>query len=184
MIYTLPYTVEIDGEKFKIRNKCDFRVILDVIEALNDNELTQEEQLKCALYIFYGDEINKMKNFDEAVRQMMIVINIGKEEKNQSNKPKLVDWHYDFPQLAPPISRVLGYDVRTPEKFCHWWTFVGGYNEIGECSFSNIVSIRSKKAKGKPLDKAEEGFYRENRSLIDLPQTLSKEEQEFLDSDW
>ena len=56
--------------------------------------------------------------------------------------------------------------------------------EIGECTFSTVVSIRSKRAKGKKLDKWEEEFYRENRKMIDLPQKLTAEEQEFLNSDW
>ena len=43
MIETLPISVEINGEKFDIRNKCDYRVVLDVISALNDNELTEQE---------------------------------------------------------------------------------------------------------------------------------------------
>lgn len=185
MNYSLPYSVNIDGEELQIRNKCDFRVVLDVIEALNDEDLTEQEKIQCALYIFYGEELTKTSNYEEAVKQMFIVINGGEEETEQTEKPRLMDWKHDFPQLAPPISRVLGYDVRTPEKFCHWWTFLGGYMEIGgDCTFSNIVSIRSKRMKGKNLEKWEEEFYRENRKMIDLPQKLSKEEQEFLGSDW
>ena len=56
--------------------------------------------------------------------------------------------------------------------------------EIGECTFSNIISIRSKKQKGQKLEKWEQNFYKENRKMIDLPHKLSKEEQDFLDSDW
>lgn len=187
MNYSLPYSVNIDGKELYIRNNCDFRVVLDVIEALNDEELTEQEKIQCALYIFYDDELTKTSNYEEAVKQMFIIINGGEEETEeteQTKKPRLMDWKHDFQQIAPPISRVLGYDVRTPEKFCHWWTFLGGYMEIGECQFSNIVSIRSKRMKGKKLEKWEEEFYRENRKMVDLPQKLSKEEQEFLDSDW
>ena len=39
MIYDLPTTVEIDGEKYKIRNRCDYRIALDAIRALNDTAL-------------------------------------------------------------------------------------------------------------------------------------------------
>lgn len=184
MTYSLPYSVNIDGEEINIRNKCDFRVVLDVIEALNDEYLIEQEKIQCALYIFYGEELEKISNYEEAVKQMFIVINGGEEETEQSEKPRLMDWKHDFPQLAPPISRVLGYDVRTPERFTHWYTWLGGYMEIGECTFSNIVSIRSKKAKNKKLENWEQEFYRENRKMIDLPHKLSKEEQEFLDSDW
>lgn len=183
MNYSLPYSVNIDGEELQIRNKCDFRVVLDVIEALNDEDLTEQEKIQCALYIFYGDELTKTSNYEEAVKQMFIVINGGEEETESNEKPRLMDWKHDFQQIAPPISRVLGYDVRTPDMFTHWYTWLGGYMEIGECTFSNIVSIRSKIIKGKKLEKWEEEFYRENRKMIDLPRKLTKEEQEFLDID-
>ena len=166
-----------------IRNKCDFRVVLDVIEALNDEDLTEQEKIQCALYIFYGEELTKTSNYEEAVKQMFIVINGGEEETEQNEKPRLMDWKHDFQQIAPPVSRVLGYDVRTPDRFTHWYTWLGGYMEIGECTFSNIVSIRSKRMKGKKLEKWEEEFYRENRKMIDLPRKLTKEEQEYLDID-
>lgn len=184
MTYSLPYSVNIDGEEINIRNKCDFRVVLDVIEALNDDDLTEKEKIQCALYIFYGEELSKISNYEEAVKQMFIVINGGEEETEQSDKPCLMDWKHDFSQLAPPISRTLGYDVRLPEKYTHWWTFLGGYMEIGECTFSTIVSIRSKRAKGQKLDKWEIDYIREHRKMVELPQKLTAEEQELLNSEW
>ena len=44
--------------------------------------------------------------------------------------------------------------------------------------FSNILSIRIKKSKGKKLEKWEQEFYRENKSLIDLKRKLTAEEEE------
>lgn len=177
-------SVEIDGEEHAIRNKCDYRVVLDVISALNDNELTEEEKIKCALFIFYED-VTKIQDYETALSEMFKIINNGENSnENEPPKPRLMDWEHDFPLLAPPISRVLGYDIRDPGKYCHFWTFIGGYMEIGECNFSTIVSIRSKKQKGKPLEKWEREFYLENQKLVDLPQKLTEEEKEWLDSDW
>ena len=138
------------------------------------------------IYQLETDRSKYKETIEALVKEMFKVINNGAEEteQNTSNKPQLMDWQHDFKQLAPPISRILGYDVRTPDKYTHWWTFLGGYMEIGECTFSNVVSIRSKKAKGKKLEKWEEEFYRENRKMIDLPLLLTTEEQELLDSDW
>lgn len=184
MIYELPLSVKIDGIPCEIRNKCDFRVVLDVIDALNDTELSEEERLQCALFIFYGEEIKKVTNYEEAINQMFIVINCGEEEQEDDKKPRVMDWKHDFPVLAPPISRTLGYDVRTPDRYTHWWTFIGAYMEIGECTFSNIVTIRKKRMKGIKLEKWEEEFCRENKKLVDLPMKLSQEEQDFLESDW
>jgi hypothetical protein len=188
MIYSLPYYVEIGNTRINIRNNCDFRVVLDAIAALNDEELDNHQKIVTALYIFYGEEeLNKIVDFEEAARQMMIVINGGKEDdgEEEESKPVLMDWQHDFPQLVPPINKALGYDVRTPNKFTHWWTLLGGYSEIdGECTFANIMTIRNKRRKGKKLEKWEEEFYRENRKMIDLPMRMTKEEREFLDSDW
>ena len=184
MMCDLPIAVEINGKSHPIRNKCDYRVVLDVICALNDSELTYEEKVKCALFIFYED-ISAIDDFDTAIKEMFRIINGGEEqEESQEQKPSLMDWQHDFSQLAPPISRVLGYDVRTPDKYTHWYSFLGGYMEIGECTFSTIVSIRSKRAKGKKLDKWEEEYIREHRKMVELPRKLTAEEQEFLDSDW
>jgi hypothetical protein len=184
MMWDLPIAVDINGKSHPIRNKCDYRVVLDAICALNDDDLTNEEKAKCALFIFYED-ISQIDDFETAIKEMFRIINGGEQqEENQEQKPQLMDWEHDFPQIAPPISRVLGYDVRTPNRYCHFWTFLGAYMEIGECTFSTIVSIRSKRAKGKKLDKWEEEYIREHRKMVELPRKLTAEEEEFLNSDW
>ena len=48
--------------------------------------------------------------------------------------------------------------------------------EIGESLFSNVVSIRQKKAKGQPLEKWEKEYYKENKALIDLKEKYTEEE--------
>ncbi len=185
MMWDLPMSVTIDGKEYVIRNKCDYRMVLDVIGALNDEELDTQEKLQCALFIFYEDDMTKCVNLEQAVIEMFRIINNGEDDEEQdTSKPQLMDWHHDFKQLAPPISRTLGYDVRMPDKYTHWWSFIGAYMEIGECTFSNIISIRSKKAKGIKLDKWEEEFYRQNRKMVNLPLKLTAEEQALLDSDW
>lgn len=184
MMWDLPIAVDINGISHPIRNKCDYRVVLDVICALNDNELSDEEKLKCALFIFYEDA-SQIDDFETAIVEMMRIINGGeKEEKQEENKPPIMDWEHDFPQIAPPVSRVLGYDVRTPDKFTHWYTFLGGYMEIGECTFSTIISIRSKRQKGKKLDAWENEFVREHKKMVELPIKMTTAEKEWLEDDW
>lgn len=177
--YDLPVSVEMNGKQFKIRENCDYRIVLKCIKALTDIDLTDEQKLQCALIIFYED-YDLIEDAQAAVEQMMLVINCGEVDDNTQKKPQLMDWEKDFKQLAPPISRVMGYDIRTPGKYTHWWTFIGAYMEIGECTFATIVSIRSKKQKGKKLEKWEEEFYRDHYDQVNLPAKLTKEEREFL----
>ena len=194
MSWNLPISVEIDGTEYPIRNKCDYRVVLDVIKALNDEDLDMQYRIQCALFIFYGnDELDTKEkvlqafktkeNTQIAIAEMTKIISRG-EEREQDDKPPIMDWEHDFSHIAPPINRVLGYSVRDENNYTHFWDFIGAYQEIGECSWANIVSVRSKRMKGKPLDKWEREFYNENRKLIDLPHKLTDEEQEWLDSDW
>lgn len=184
MMWSLPEFVEIKGEQHAIRNKCDYRVVLDTISALNDIDLEMHFRVECALFIFYED-VSKIKDFQTATNEMIKIINLGEETTKEENKPKLMDWKHDFPQLAPPISRVLGYSVRSANCYTHWYDFVGAYMEIGgDCTFANIVSIRDKKLRGKKLKKWEQEFYKDNKKMIDLPHNLTEEEQEWLDSDW
>ena len=163
MIWSLPISVEIDGKEYAIRNKCDYRVVLDVISALNDEDLEMEYRVECALFQFYGNDeldtvekvLSSLNDIQIAIIEMMKVINLGKEETAEEEaKPKLMDWEYDFQQIAR------------------------------ECTCANIISIRNKKIKGKKLEKYEQEFYRENKKLVDLPHKLTDEEQEWLDSDW
>lgn len=193
MMWNLPISVEIKGKEYAIRNKCDYRVVLDVISALNDEELEMEYRVECALFQFYGNDeldtvekvLSSLNDIQIAIIEMMKVINLGKEETAEEEaKPKLMDWEYDFQQIAPPISRVLGYSVRDAKNYTHWYDFIGAYMEIGDCTFANIISIRNKRMNGKKLEDWEQEFYRENKKIIDLPHKLTDEEQEWLDSDW
>ena len=192
MMWSLPISVEIDGKEYAIRNKCDYRVVLDVISALNDEDLEMEYRVECALFQFYGNDeldtlekvLSSLNDIQIAIVEMMKIINLGKEEIEEENKPKLMDWEHDFQQIAPPISRVLGYSVRDEKNYTHWYDFVGAYMEIGDCAFANIISIRNKRMKGKKLETWEQDFYKENKKIIDLPHKLTDEEQEWLDSDW
>lgn len=183
MMWNLPIAVEIDGKEYAITNKCDYRVVLDAICALNDNDYDDNGKIWNALWVFY-EEIIPNCHIEQAVKEMFKIISYGEEDDGQGeNKPQLMNWEHDFKTLVAPINRVLGYEVRSVD-YLHWHTFLSAYFEIGECQFQTIVSIRSKRAKGKKLDDWEKEFYRENKKMVDLPQNLTEEEQEWLDSDW
>ncbi len=188
MIWDLPTFVEINGNKYQITNDCDYRVVLDVYNALNDESLSKEEKLLASLLIFYQDltieNIEDCADILPLQEEMLKILSGGNNEENTQDKAPIMDWEHDFQYIAPAVSRVIGYDVRTPNKFCHWMTFVGAYMEIGECLFATIVSIRNKRTKSKKLEKWEQEFYQEHRKMVDLPRKITAEEEEFLNSDW
>lgn len=185
--WELPLSVNINGKEYPITNECDYRVVLDIFDMYNDDTIPQEYKAFCALIMFYEDindfsDITK-EDFDVniALTEMRNIINGSDEgEKSGENLPRLMDWEQDFNLIVPAVSRVLGYDVRTTTRRTHYWTFLAAYMEMGECTFTQVVSIRKKKMKGKKLEKWEQEFYNENRKMIDLKNTLSSEEEEWL----
>lgn len=193
MKWSLPLSVQIGKKEFAIRNKCDYRVILDVIEVLNDDDLEASEQIECALFIFYGnDELNTEKkvlkaigkaNLQTAINEMMNIIKVDEDDGEMSDKPKMMDWAKDFKHIAAPISRTLGYSVRDARNYTHWYDFIGAYQEIGECFWASVVSIRNKRYKGKKLEKWEQEFYSEHKDVINIQKNLTADEQEWLVSD-
>ncbi len=87
--------------------------------------------------------------------------------------------------IVPPINRIFGRDIRevpynieTNTGGVHWWTFLGAYNDLGDCTFAQVVRIRDKKARGKTLDKDEREWSRRNADLVMLKEKLSKTDDE------
>lgn len=172
--HKLPESVVIDDVEYAIRT--DFRVALDIIAVMNDYEVSDYERASSCLLIFYPD-FDEMPHhsYDEAIEFLYWFISGGNQREQKKAPARLMDWEQDFPIMVAPINRVVGCDVRGMENL-HWWTFLAAYNEIGECFFAQVVSIRKKRAEGKKLDKSEEAFYRANQQIIELKTSLSDTE--------
>ena len=179
MMYDLPQSVEVLGAEYQIRS--DYRAVLDICTALADTELNEQEKAAVALGIFYRDfDQLPPENGQEALKRCFWFINCGADEGTGQTGAKLMDWEQDFQYIVAPINRVMGSEIRAV-PYMHWWTFVSAYYEIGDCLFAQIVRVREKLAKGKPLDKADREWYRRNRSLVDFKCPLTEQESELLD---
>lgn len=179
--WEFPKSLNVGGVDYEIRT--DYRVVLDLLTALADPDLTDADEQITAymqsrvimeIMFPYCDNI-PIEHWQEALNKVSEFIDMGISD--DSKKPKTMDWEQDAPILIPAINKVLNCEIRAQE-YIHWWTFLGAYMEIGESLFSNIIHIRQKKAKGKKLDKWEQDFYKENQSLIDFKQVEKRSEEE------
>jgi hypothetical protein len=173
--YSLPTTLEVGGGEKAIRT--DYRVALDCFLALTDAELDSFNRAMELLEILYVDEIAPA-DWQEAVNKALWFLN-GGEELKEKKEPQLVSWTQDFAMIASPISKNIGQDIRGMEHL-HWWSFLSAYMAIGDCLFAQVVSIRSKLAHGKKLDKQDREFLRRNRDIIIIQKPLTDSEQEIL----
>lgn len=173
--YELPTSLNIRGVDYAIRS--DFRAILDVLIALNDNELDDKEKSLIMLAIIYKDWQSIPKNcLEDALKEAVKFIDCNYKDDGKAH-PKTVDWEQDANLIIPAINKVAHTEIRGL-SYLHWWTFLSYYMEIGESLFANVIHIRQKKAKGQKLEKWEQEFYKENKSLIDFEKKTQRSEEE------
>ena len=191
-MFELPTTVTVNNREYAIRRSGDFRIVLDCFEVLNDLELSKDERLIIALYIFYDEfeEIGDILKIEEPVllelvNEMFSFISCGAENNASKVNYKAIDWKQDEQLICSAINKVAGLEVRA-EKYIHWWTFMGYFSAIGESALSNIVSIRTKMVKGKKLEKYEREFVQDNPQYFkwDSRTEEQKEEDELLKKLW
>ena len=178
--WELPTSISVNNTEYAIRT--DYRAVMDLLTAFSDKEMlgdSEEEtniiRALLVLNILFIDEV-KPEDQNEAIKKAIEFIDMGIESSRDVKKPTLMDWEQDAPLIIPAINKVLGREIRA-DKYMHWWTFLSAYMEIGECSFTHIINIRDKKAKGKKLEKWELEYIQEHKEIVLLREKLNEKEQ-------
>lgn len=174
--YSLPASLRVGGADFSIRT--DFRVILKICQYFANPDYEEEAWAICLRSLYVDFDKIPREALLEAAQQALWFIDGGiTNQKDEGvKKPILMDWEQDASLIIPAINKVAGMEVRAVQ-YMHWWTFLGYYQEIGDSVFSTVLSIRSKMAKGKKLEKWEKEYLRDNRKMVTIQRKMSKEEQ-------
>jgi hypothetical protein len=180
MIVDLPYTLEVDGVEREINT--DFRDIINIFIALNDNELSPQDKTIVMLNNLYKCDIEELQNIQEAIDKASWFMDWGKEYKEKENAPKLMDWEQDYNMIIAAVNNKVKTveDVRELPHL-HWWTFLGYFSERGKCQLSQVMELREKIAKGEKLEKWEKQMLRDNQDIIILH---DKNDDEFEQELW
>lgn len=174
MIGSLPRELTVNGKSYRIRT--DYRDCLNILVAFSDVNLSNTEKVYVVIDILYKDPVPP-EYMDEAYRQAVWFLNCGDTINTPNTSAPLYNWEQDERLIFSAVNKVAGKEIRS-EEYMHFWTFMALFNEIGESSFSLVITIRNKKRKNIKLEKYEKDFYRENKELIDLKVNLTTEEEE------
>lgn len=179
MLYDLPRALEVNGREWEIRS--DFRDVLTIVSAFDDPNLEAQEKAFVCLKILYVDfEDMPETEYNEAFQAAMDFIDYNKGDERRN--VKTMDWEQDAPLLFPAINHVAGYEVRSTQ-YLHWWSFMGMFMEINDGVYATVLSLRSKKANHKKLEKWEQEWWQKNVSICKIKPRYSdaeKAEQERL----
>ena len=112
--------------------------------------------------------------YQEAMEKAKEFIDHGASKKEGTTRT--MDWEQDADLIFPAINAAAGREVREMD-YLHWWTFLGFFMSIDRKStYATVLSIRTKKAKGKKLEKWEREFWTSNQDICRIRKKLSQEE--------
>jgi len=181
-MYRLPTKVTVDDIEFNIRERGDFRMVLDCFKALQDEELSEDYRVLASLLIFYNEfnDIEDLREYEpqlnDLVKEMYKFINGGEENSPGAERDvSLVDWEQDSQIVCAAINNVSNQEIRSVE-YLHWWTFLGYYMSIGQSVLSTVVGIRDKIAHHKKLEDWEKKFKKDNPKYFVWRQTAQEQD--------
>lgn len=166
MLGQLPKRLEVNGKYYDINT--DFRVILCIIAAFNDDELQDNEKVYICLKRLYKDfDVMPPDDYEAAYSAAIRFIECEQPHESKS-PPRVVNWEKDEQMLFPAINKVAGCEVRLLE-YLHWFTFMGFFQGIGcDDTYGYILMLRQKKARGKKFEKHEQEFWNHNRAACSM----------------
>lgn len=143
----------------------DFRAIITILQAWEDDYFSNEDKMELLLRIFYKEA--HIEDIPLAINSAKRFLDRGSTPIVDEDEPILISWVQDIHLIFDSITATHGQDPRSL-GYLHWWTFLGLFHGIKEGTFSNILRIRSKIYNADKLDKWEEEFYLKNRNIVDL----------------
>ena len=179
-ILKLPSSLEVQGVQLAIN--ADWRPCVNIMRMFERQDLTDSEKILCMVEILYAVEVPDSMVAD-AAEQAIWFLNMGEtdDKGGQSNGcGRLFSWEQDLRFIISAIEHATHKQIRSME-FYHWWEFMSGFYEIGECVFSTLIHQRKQKKTGKQT-KADREWWAENKDIAELKVELTKDEQEVLNA--
>ena len=106
-MYTVPTNIELNGRDFPIRDRGDFRTVLNCFKLLNDTELDKQERILSCLLVFYDnmydiDDLSELGDLEIATKEMFNFFNCNQPDIQSINHKnyKLIDWEKDEQMIA------------------------------------------------------------------------------------
>lgn len=177
----LPTKIKIGDSLYDIN--YDYRTIIKILIAFEDNNLTEYEKITIMLKNLYKEEIPD-NLLEEAITKAIKFIDLGEDYTNKpkENKNRIYSFTKDANYIFSGINSTHGIDLEKMSDM-HWWKFMSFFMDMNnECTFATLVYYRKRKLEGK-LTKEEKEEYRKIKDIVelDMKETFveDKQRQEF-----
>lgn len=148
-------------QNYKINS--DFRIGVQMLQALSDPELSRRERLLICFDLLFGgfDEKPDAETAragvewflndwytDKAPKKQKQQENIGPDKKEEQPRRKAPDFDWDVDQWRIYAAFMSQYHIDLNNSNLHFWSFMALLRNLDECAFTNVIDLRNKKIKG------------------------------------
>lgn len=160
----------------------DFQIGIQIMQALEDGELSQLEGQEVALSLLFiqedadGNQL-PLPDAKTALEGLVWFLTDWNHDHNsKEDKTKVTDYDIDQWRIYSAFRQHYGINLNTDKL--HFWEFMGLLTTLPECAYTRVIDIRAKKITSK-MGKEERKAYAELKKVYALDQT---KETEYTDS--
>lgn len=161
--------------------RTDFRIGLQIMQCLSDEDFTVEEKYAQAVYLLFGN--GAPNDWNKALQGVKWFINGGREcVVNEESVEPILDFEVDNRRIRTAFLRYYGIDLS--KGYMHYFDFLDRLNDIGECALSNVMQIRGKDENDKNLDAKTRKKLKKLKAefALNVSPKFTEEQQEKLDA--
>lgn len=149
--------------------RTDFRIGIQISEALNDVNLAEPEKMMTAMRLLYGAGApSDLKLASEGLHWFMSA-GQPSDDNAPDGKPPTFDFEQDNRFIYSAFRARYGIDL-TRERL-HWFAFLAMLSDLGGCSLSDIIGIRG--ADLSQLSDSQRKHYAELQAKYRIKQQMS-----------
>lgn len=165
LIDNLPTKIKVNENIYNINP--EYKNILNIIIAFEDETLTLEEQYFIMIKCLYLEEIPE-EDLEEAIKKAIKFIDCGEDKKEVDfNKPRSYSFKKDGNYIFSGINQTHHIDIEE-KKNLHWWKFISFFMDMNtDCMFGELMYYRVRKQEGK-LTEEEKKNYKKIKDLVEL----------------
>lgn len=151
----------------------DFGIGIQIMQVLEDEELTRQEQIGTALSLLFLTEDEErnpvpIPDAQTAIDGLMWFLMDWNHDNNlKDSNGKVTDWDIDQWRIYSAFLQHYGINLNTDKL--HFWEFMGLLTTLPECAYTRVVDIRSKKITNK-MGKEERETYKRLKEVYTLKQ--------------
>lgn len=120
--------------------RTDFRIGIQIAEALGDVDLAEPEKMITALQLLYGAGIPTDLKLAEEGLMWFMRGDQPSDDSSPDGRPPTFDFEQDNRFLYSAFRARYGIDLA--RERLHWFAFLALLNDLGGCSLSEIMGIR------------------------------------------